>query len=80
MRAFQCLIDSVPTFDSFSCFLLIFFRQPGSSEAAVIQAEYAAVDAREKAKLDADEAQRTRAPVRVRLAPATASLRMPSEG
>lgn len=54
--------------------------KPGSSEAAVIQAEYAAVDAREKAKLDADEAHRTRAPVRVRLAPATASLRMPSEG
>ncbi|CAM9491817.1 unnamed protein product [Laminaria digitata] len=54
--------------------------KPGSSETAVIQAEYAAVDAREKAKLDADEAQRTRAPVRVRLAPATASLRMPSEG
>ena len=46
----------------------------------MIQAEYAAVDAREKARLDADEAHRTRAPVRVRLAPATASLRMPSEG
>eukprot|EP00904_Undaria_pinnatifida_P001511 jgi/Undpi1/11360/HiC_scaffold_30.g13657.m1 len=54
--------------------------KPGSSETAVIQAEYAAVDAREKARLDADEAHRTRAPVRVRLAPATASLRMPSEG
>lgn len=58
----------------------VFVFQPGSSEAAVIQAEYAAVDAREKAKLDADEAHRTRAPVRVRLAPPTASLRMPSEG
>lgn len=56
--------------------------QPGSSEAAVIQAEYAAVDAREKAKLDSEETRRVRAPVRVRLAPATASagLRMPSEG
>ncbi|CAM9833242.1 unnamed protein product, partial [Ectocarpus sp. 4 AP-2014] len=54
--------------------------QPGSSETAVIQAEYAAVDAREKAKEDSDKARRLRAPVRIRLAPPTTELRMPSEG
>ncbi|CAM9717848.1 unnamed protein product [Ectocarpus sp. 8 AP-2014] len=54
--------------------------KPGSSETAVIQAEYAAVDAREKAKEDSEKARRLRAPVRIRLAPSTTELRMPSEG
>lgn len=54
--------------------------QPGSSETAVIQAEYAAVDAREKAKAEAEASRRLRGPVRVRLAPPTSALRMPSEG
>ncbi|CAB1107842.1 unnamed protein product [Ectocarpus sp. CCAP 1310/34] len=54
--------------------------KPGSSETAVIQAEYAAVDAREKAKEDSEKARRVRAPVRIRLAPSTTELRMPSEG
>lgn len=58
----------------------VWCAQPGSSETAVIQAEYAAVDAREKAKEDAEEARRLRAPVRIRLAPSTTALRMPSEG
>ncbi|CAM9282945.1 unnamed protein product [Ectocarpus sp. 13 AM-2016] len=53
--------------------------KPGSSETAVIQAEYAAVDAREKAKEDSEYARRVR-PVRIRLAPSTTELRMPSEG
>lgn len=54
--------------------------QPGSSETALIQAEYAAVDAREKAKAEAEVSRRLRGPLRVRLAPSTAALRMPSEG
>ncbi|CAM9177749.1 unnamed protein product [Pylaiella littoralis] len=54
--------------------------KPRSSETAVIQAEYAAVDAREKAKDDAEEARRLRAPARIKLAPSTTALRMPSEG
>ncbi|CAM9239612.1 unnamed protein product [Hapterophycus canaliculatus] len=54
--------------------------KPGSSETAVIQAEYAAVDAREKAKADAEKARRLRAPARIKLAPSTSTLRMPSEG
>ncbi|CAM9285797.1 unnamed protein product [Scytosiphon promiscuus] len=54
--------------------------KPGSSETAVIQAEYAAVDAREKAKADAEKARRLHAPARIRLAPSISTLRMPSEG
>lgn len=55
-------------------------EQPGSSETAAIQAEYAAVDAREKAKAEAEASRRLRGPVRIRLAPPTTALRMPSEG
>lgn len=55
-------------------------EQPGSSETALIQAEYAAVDAREKAKAEAEASRRLQGPVRVRLAPSTTALRMPSEG
>eukprot|EP00752_Nemacystus_decipiens_P016280 g14559.t1 len=54
--------------------------KPGSSETAAIQAEYAAVDAREKAKADAEASRRLRVPVKVKLAPPTTALRMPSEG
>lgn len=55
-------------------------HQPRSSEAAVIQMEYDALDAREKGRKDAEEARRRRAAGEIKLAPASASLRLPSKG
>ena len=59
--------------------VLALLCQPRSSETAAIQAEYKAVDAREKAKKNAEEAQCRRGLAKIKLAPASTDLRMPSE-